>query len=98
MKIEKFCLECGETLPDYAPTNKQYCSDACKQSAYRERLESEDDHAQKVSSEDEGGLHLLTWFGIIGAAAWVFNSTSQNRNKTVTTPSVPPIIPPSSKL
>lgn len=81
MKIEKFCLQCGETLPDYALTNKQYCSDACKQVAYRERQDDHDDKNQVVASESENGLHPLAWGGMIVAAAWLLNLNGQTRNK-----------------
>lgn len=93
MEIEKHCLQCGAVLPDYEPANKQYCNDACKQSAYRERLEGNDDEDQEAADEDEGGLHPLAWLGMFGIGIWLFNANAQTRNKAVTTRSVPSIPP-----
>ena len=81
MRIEKFCLQCGERLPDYEPVNKQYCGDACKQSAYRDRSAEPESEKPETISTDEGGLHPLALLGIFGLGAWLLSSTGQTRNK-----------------
>lgn len=98
MQIDKCCLQCGETLPDYAPTNKQYCTDACKQRAYRDRLEEPRDEPPAMVAEEEGGLHPLAWLGVLGLGVLLFGSTGQTGNKPVTTRSVPPVPPKSNTL
>lgn len=89
MVIDKCCLQCGEALPDYTPSNKQYCSDACKQSAYRDRLVGQDEEEEKEVLEEAGELHPLTWLGMIGLGVWLLKSGDQTRNIPVTTPKLP---------
>ena len=90
MKIDKCCLQCGEALPDYTSSNKQYCSDACKQRSYRDRLAGLDEEEEKNVSEEAGELHPLAWLGIIGLGVLLLKSGTQNGNKGVTTPLLPP--------
>ena len=72
MKIERFCLQCGEVLPEGTPNNLQYCNDACKQTAYRECLsDSEEDSTEKV---EDGGLALV---GLLGLGLWLFNTAQK---------------------
>lgn len=91
MTIDKYCLQCGQMLPDDAPTNKQYCSDACKQGAYRHRLEGSDGEEPKTVSQEESGLHPLAWVGMIAVGAWLLQPTGQTRNKAVTNRPIAPI-------
>ena len=98
MTIEKYCLQCGESLPDYEPVNKQYCSDACKQRAYRDRLTEPEPETPETDSADEDGLHPLAWIGMIGLGAWLLRPTGQTRNKAVSTRPVPPTWPTLDEL
>ena len=98
MKIEKYCLQCGQRLPDYEPVNKQYCSDACRQSAHRDRLAEPESEKPETVSADEGGLHPLAWIGMFGFGFLLLSSTGQTRNKAVTTRFVPPTLPPKNTL
>lgn len=98
MQIDKYCLQCGEMLPEDAPINKQYCSDACKQSAYRGRLEEPDEEKLVAVTDQEDGLHPLVWLGMIGVGAWLLQANGQTRNKPVTTRPVPPVSTASNPL
>lgn len=77
MKIERFCLQCGESLPEDASANRQYCNDACKQIAYCERSVdtlsgSEEDNAEEV--EESSGLVLA---GLLGLGLWMLNAAQK---------------------
>ena len=98
MIIDKYCLQCGERLPENDPKNKVYCTDACKQSAYRNRLEVHDHQPEQATSEDEGGLHPLVWLGMIGAGTWLLTKVGEPSNKVVTTRLGLPISSASTKL
>ncbi|XWW47047.1 hypothetical protein JYG30_06255 [Fibrella sp. USSR17] len=74
MRIERFCLQCGELLPEDAPVNKQYCNDACKQSAYRERSDDTLTGTQEDEAEEMQEGNGLLVAGLLGLGLWMLNA------------------------
>src|SRR5688500_7210087 len=53
------CLQCGENITEYRP-NKQYCSNACKQKAYRDGNAEKNKEMRQGSNLASSSPQMLT--------------------------------------
>ncbi|MCY7349607.1 MAG: hypothetical protein LH606_02940 [Cytophagaceae bacterium] len=57
--MERHCTHCGEPLDEAAPAHRHYCTDACRQAAYRTRIAK-----NPVPASGSGGTAL--WVMALG--------------------------------
>lgn len=103
MIIKKYCLQCGEPLSDYAPVNKLYCNDVCKQSAYHDcpiEPEPVTQVDESAVNKEEGSSSTFFWLSAIGIGLgiWEWSLANKVGGKAIASrPNSLPLTPKSAK-
>lgn len=50
----KYCAQCGKVITNGRGSRRVYCNQACKQAAYRERIEAEAGNVTLTSKSNKG--------------------------------------------
>ena len=76
IKIDAYCLQCGQLLPASTPHDQLYCSTACQHRETPHRVSSPlapvpTEPEEETVSPPSQGLDTLLWLGGILGGAWV---------------------------
>ena len=76
IKIDAYCLQCGELLPASTPHDQLYCSTACQHLVTPHRVSpplapAPTEPEEETVSPPSQGLDTLLWLGGILGGAWV---------------------------